>query len=92
MYSQADLYRGQDLFLERLMRAIAQCKEPGARVALSIDGRKKSGSVDCKLDIPPGLFEQEVFLDCGRSMLKRFQKEGESLEDEVVHDRLLLTY
>jgi hypothetical protein len=39
-----------------------------------------------------GLFEREVFLDCGRSMLRRFQEEGESLEDEVVHDRLLLTY
>lgn len=90
--SQAILYRGQDFSLARLMRAIAQCKERGARVALSIDGRKKSGRVDCKLEIPPGLFEQEVFLDCGRSMLRRFQKEGETLEDEVVHDRLLLTY
>ncbi len=27
-----------------------------------------------------------------RSMLRRFQREGESLEDDVVHDRLLLTY
>jgi site-specific DNA-adenine methylase len=39
-----------------------------------------------------GLFEREILLDCGRSMLKRFQMNGLSLEDEVVHDRLLLTY
>ncbi|MFZ4694230.1 MAG: DNA adenine methylase [Verrucomicrobiia bacterium] len=90
--SQGILYRGQDFSLPRLMRAIGDCKARGVRVALSIDGTKKSGGVDCKPDIPDGLFEREVFLDCGRSMLRRFQKEGESLEDEVVQDRLLLTY
>ena len=90
--SQSILYRGQDFSLQRLMHAVADCKARGVRVAMSIDGKKKSGRVDCELVIPDGLFEREVFLDCGRSMLRRFQKEGESLEDEVVHDRLLLTY
>jgi DNA adenine methylase len=90
--SQAILYRGQDFSLQRLMRVIGECKGRGVRVALSIDGKKKSGRVDCELSIPDGLFEREVFLDCGRSMLRRFQREGESLEDEVVHDRLLMTY
>ena len=74
------------------MNTIADCKTRGVRVALSIDGKKKSGRVECDLDIPDGLFEREVYVDCGRSMLRRFQREGESLEDEVVHDRLLLTY
>jgi len=91
-HSQAILYRGQDFELARLMNEIARCKERGVRVALSIDGKKKSGQVQCHLDIPGGLFEREVFVNCGRSMLRRFQREGESLEDEVVHDRLLLTY
>lgn len=90
--SQSILYRGQEFSLDRLMRAIIDCKKRGVRVALSIDGKKKSGRVDCELRIPSGIFEREVFLDCGRSMLRRFQREGESLEDEVVHDRLLLTY
>lgn len=90
--SQAILYRGQDFSLDRLMRSIAECKDRGVRVALSIDGKKKSGKVDCELTIPDGLFEREVYVDCGRSMLRRFQLEGESLEGEVVHDRLLLTY
>lgn len=90
--SQGILYRGQDFSLDRLMRVIADCKERGVRVALSIDGKKKSGRVECEPRIPDGLFEEEVFLDCGRSMLRRFQREGQTLEDEVVHDRLLLTY
>ena len=59
---------------------------------MSIDGSKKSGLVLCDLPIPPGLFEEEVFVNCGKSMLRRFQKRGESLEREVVADRLLLTY
>lgn len=90
--SQAILYRGQDFSLDRLMSSISECKDRGVRVALSIDGKKKSGTVDCELTIPDGLFEREVYVDCGRSMLRRFQLEGESLENEVVHDRLLLSY
>jgi len=92
VYSQAILYRGQQFSLRRLMTAIGDCKERGVRVALSIDGMKKSGRIDCNINFPEGLFEREVFVNCGRSMLRRFQKSGESLEDEVVHDRLLLTY
>lgn len=47
---------------------------------------------ECDIPLCEGLFERQVFLDCGQSMLKRFQMNGLSLEDEVVHDRLLLTY
>lgn len=90
--SQGILYGGQEFSLDRLMNAIRYCKSRGVRVALSIDGKKKSGRIDCELDIPFGLFEREVFVNCGKSMLRRFQREGETLEDEVVHDRLLLTY
>ena len=36
--------------------------------------------------------EREIPVNVGRSMLKRFQMEGETLEAEVVKDRLLLTY
>ena len=91
-HSQTILYQGQDFDLSRLMDEIVSCKERGVRVALSIDGKKKSGRVNCPLDLPAGVFEREVFVNCGRSMLRRFQMEGASLEDEVVHDRLLLTY
>ena len=90
--SQSILYGGQNFSLPRLFRAIADCKERGVRVALSIDGTKKSGEVLCHLDLPADLFAHEVMVNCGRSMLRRFQRGGETLEDEVVHDRLLLTY
>ena len=60
-------------------------------VALSIDGSKRSGNFVCDLPIPSGLFEREVSVNVGRSMLRRFQMKGESLEGEQVADRLLLT-
>jgi len=46
----------------------------------------------CDVQIPSDLFEREVMIHCGRSMLKRFQMNGKTLEKEIVHDRLLLTY
>lgn len=61
-------------------------------VALSIDGTKWSGRKVCDVPIPDGLFEHEEFVSVGRSMLKRFQMDGRSLEDHEVHDRLLLTF
>jgi DNA adenine methylase len=90
--TQSILYGAQSFNLERLLEAIADCKSRGVFVALSIDGFKRSGKVQCDLPITKGLFKNTVFLDCGRSMLKRFQMNGRSLADEVVHDRLLLTY
>lgn len=91
-HTQGILYRGQEFKLERLLEAIEKCKRRGVYVALSIDGTKKSGNVICKLPIPKQLFEKEIFVNCGRSMLKRFQMGGKSLENEVVSDRLLLTF
>lgn len=91
-YSQAILYGAQAFSLADLFEKIGECKERGVRVALSIDGSKKSGDFVCDIHIPDGLFEREVAVNVGRSMLKRFQMEGKSLEDENVSDRLLLTY
>lgn len=91
-HSQAILYGGQGFKLEELLLEIENCKARGVFIALSIDGTKKSGNTICDLPIKNGLFEKEVFVNLGRSMLKRFQMEGESLESEVVADRLLLTY
>lgn len=91
-HSQAILYRAQSFSLGHLFRAVDRCKRRGVRVALSIDGTKRSGKHFCELPIPGGLFERELFIDCGRSMLKRFQMNGRTLEHEVVADRLLLTF
>lgn len=90
--SQAILYGAQAFSLSRLFESIAASKSRGVYVALSIDGTKFSGKKLCDIAIPEGLFEREEFVSVGRSMLKRFQMDGRSLEDHEVHDRLLLTY
>jgi len=92
VHSQAILYGGQDFSLISLLNVIEKCKRKGVFVALSIDGAKQSGKEQLSLPIPPGLFEREIFVNCGGSMLKRFQMQGMTTEQEVVSDRLLLTY
>jgi DNA adenine methylase len=91
-HTQPILYGAQSFDLEELLESIAECKSRGVYLVLSIDGTKKSGNYICDLPIPNGLFEHEVMVNVGRSMLKRFQMNGKSLESEVVRDRLLLTY
>jgi len=90
--SQAILYGAQNFNLHNLFRVIERCKKRGVYVAMSIDGTKRSGSFTVDIPIPSGLFERELFIECGRSMLRRFQLNGQTLEHEVVTDRLLLTY
>lgn len=90
--SQAILYGAQEFSIRRLFESIAACKERGVRVALSIDGTKYSGRKLCDVPVPPGLFAREEFVRVGRSMLKRFQMDGQSLAEHEVQDRLLLTY
>lgn len=91
-HSQSILYGAQDFKLEELFVEIEKAKSKGVRVALSIDGSKKSGNYLCDLPIPNDLFEEEMFISLGRSMLRRFQLEGQTLESELVSDRLLLNY
>lgn len=90
--TQAILYGAQAFSLDRLYQAIARAKSRGVAVALSIDGNKKSGGKRIDVRAPAGLFETEYLVNCGRSMLRRLQMEGQTLEAEVVADRLLLTW
>jgi len=91
-HSQGILYGAQSFQLEELLLEIERAKSKGVYVALSIDGNKKSGDYICDLPIPKGLFEEEIYISLGRSMLRRFQMEGQTLENELVSDRLLLNY
>lgn len=91
-HSQAILYGAQNFRLEELLLEIEKVKSKGVKVALSIDGHKKSGTLLCDLPIEEGLFEHELFINVGGSMLRRFQLEGQTMENENVSDRLLLTY
>lgn len=90
--SQSILYGAQSFDFAELIVQIQQCKSKGVKVALSIDGKKKSGTKTIKLEIPPGLFEREVYLSGGSSMLKRFQNEGREMIGEDIHERLLLSW
>lgn len=90
--TQTILYGAQDFDLGELFETISECKSRGVFVVLSIDGTKKTGNKVCDVPIPAAVFEREVFVNCGRSMLRRFQMGGQTLEGEVVSDRLLLTY
>jgi DNA adenine methylase len=91
-HSQGILYGAQSFKLEELFVEIAKAKRKGVKVALSIDGSKKSGNFLCDLPIPENVFEEEIYISVGRSMLRRFQMEGQTLEQELVTDRLLLNY
>jgi DNA adenine methylase len=91
-HSQSILYGAQSFDLKNLFDSIADCKKRGISVVLSIDGTKKSGDLVCDIAILKGLFEREIFVNCGQSMLKRFQMSGTTLGKEIVSDRLLLTY
>ncbi len=91
--SQAILYGAQLFKVEKLWEAIYQAKSRGAKIALSIDGHKKSGSKIVHLDIKKDdLFKRELLIEGGSSMLRRLQKTGEIMVGEDVHDRLLLTW
>ena len=90
--TQSILYGAQSFKLDRLFEAISSCKQRGVYVVLSIDGTKKNGRRKTFFEFPDGLFEHEAAVNCGRSMLRRFQMGGESLIHEEVTDRLLLTF
>jgi DNA adenine methylase len=90
--TQTILYGAQAFSLSKLFNLISLCKSRGVFVALSLDGTKRSGDKICNVPIPDGLFEQEALVNCGRSMLRRFQMAGKTLETEIVADRLMLTY
>ncbi len=90
--SQAILYGAQSFKLPDLIESIIDCKDRGAKVALSIDGHKKSGKKVINLGIPEGLFEREILIGGSSSMLKRFQNGGEVMIGEDVKERLLLTW
>ena len=90
--TQAILYGAQRFSLQDLYLAIGAAKERGAKVALSIDGTKKTGKKQVALSFPSGLFEREATVNCGFCHLRRFQLGGETMENEIVTDRLLLTW
>ena len=91
-HSQTILCSAQRFDLDELFRAVEAAKLRGAFVALSIDGSKKSGDQQLHIEWPRHVFSREVSVHVGRSMLRRLQMNGQTLEAECVTDRLLLTH
>jgi DNA adenine methylase len=89
--SQKILYGAQDFQLARLIVEIKKWKERGAFVALSIDGSKFSGEKQVDLGVSFDVFEDELEIELGGSMLKRFQLREQNTAGHRVTDRLLLT-
>ena len=92
VHSQAILYGAQAFDLQRLFAVIADAAARGVQVALSIDGHSKNGDKNLAVPVPDGLFQRDIAIPLGRSMLRRFQMGGQSMEGEGVSDRLLLTF
>ena len=59
---------------------------------LSINGSRESNKKDISVTPPKGLFERDIAVNCGISMIDRLQNAGGTMEDEVVYDRLMLTW
>lgn len=91
-HSQGIIYGAQDFSIARLWDKIAECKDRGSYVMLSINGTRESQKKDISVEIPEGLFEREILVNCGTSMIDRLQNSGKEMENEVVHDKLLLTW
>lgn len=91
-HSQGIIYGAQDFQITALWEKIAECKARGAYVMLSINGTRESQKKDISAEIPDGLFVRELIINCGTSMIDRLQNSGKEMENEVVHDKLLLTW
>lgn len=91
-HSQSIIYGAQDFNIEVLWQKIAECKDRGAKVLLSINGMRDSKKKDISVTPPDGLFERKLLVNCGTSMIDRLQNTGKEMNDKKVDDQLLLTW
>lgn len=91
-HSQSIIYGAQNFDINILWEKIAECKAKGIYVLLSINGTRESETKNISTSIPNGLFEREFVINCGTSMIDRLQNSGKHMDNEIVHDKLLLTW
>ena len=91
-HSQSIIYGSQSFNIDRLFEKIAECKSRGVYVMLSINGSRESNKKDISVTPPEGLFVRNIAVNCGTSMIDRLQNAGNTMENEVVYDRLMLTW
>jgi DNA adenine methylase len=92
LHGQSILYGAQDFRAADLWRTCEGTVAAGAKVVVSMDGWRRSGEKEINLDLPEGIFLRELLIERGGCMLRRFQMEGEGMEQEQVADRLLLSW
>lgn len=91
-HSQGIIYGAQTFSIGELFKKIADCKSRGVYVMLSINGTRESNKKDISITPPDGLFEREISINCGTSMIDRLQNAGQTMANEIVYDKLLLTW
>lgn len=91
-HSQGIIYGAQEFNIDHLFEKIAECKARGVYVMLSINGSRESNKKDISVTPPEGLFERDIPVNCGTSMIDRLQNAGQTMENEIVYDRLMLTW
>ena len=91
-HSQSIIYGSQTFNIDDLFEKIIECKKRDVYVMLSINGSRESNKKDISVTPPKGLFERDIAVNCGISMIDRLQNAGGTMEDEVVYDRLMLTW
>lgn len=91
-HSQSIIYGSQSFDIQKLFAKIAECKNRGVYVMLSINGSRESNKKDISITPPKGLFERDIMVNCGTSMIDRLQNAGNTMENEEVYDRLMLTW
>ena len=91
-HSQGIIYGAQEFNIEHLFEKISECKARGVYVMLSINGSRESNKKDISITPPEGLFERDIPVNCGTSMIDRLQNAGQTMENEIVYDRLMLTW
>lgn len=91
-HSQSIIYGAQEFNIDVLWEKIDECKSRGAKVILSINGMRDSKKKDISITPPDGLFERQLYINCGTSMIDRLQNSGKEMKDKKVDDQLLLTW
>lgn len=90
-HSQGILYGAQDFSIDGLWSSIYDAKKRGAKVFVSLNGSRKSKQKDISVVTPDGLFEKQIDIDVGISMVDRLQNEGKKMKSSEVFDKLLIT-
>lgn len=91
-HSQNILYGAQDFDINELWQAIAKAKERGAKILVSLNGKRKSGTEDISVIPPKGLFKRIENIDVGISMIDRLRQSGKHMKQDRVTDKLMLTF